>query len=141
MEVEFAFLADAAEAAPNQKLYVLGGGIEKIFAPAFPAIHPSLALVLKLKLLPDECDRVHRLVIELWGPNDQQLTPAISGDVTAQRDADDPARPRSVPLVLNILSLQLPQPGEYTFHIVLNGQRLKSVPLVVHEITTLELDH
>lgn len=140
MEVEFAFLADAAEATPNQKLYVLGGGIEKIYAPSFPATHPSISLVVKLRLHPIECDRVHHLEIELWGPNAQRLGPTVSGDVMAQRDADDPARPRSVPLVLNILSLHIPEPGEYIFQIVLNGQHMKSVPLIVHELTTLDLN-
>lgn len=140
MEVEFAFLADAAEATPNQKLYVLGGGIEKLYAPSFPATHPSIALVVKIRLHPIECDRAHQLLIELWGPNAQRVGPTISGEVSAQRDADDPARSRSVPLVLNILSLQFAEPGEYTFQIVLNGQHMKSVPLIVHELTTLELD-
>jgi hypothetical protein len=45
-----------------------------------------------------------------------------------------------MPLVLNIHSLQLPEPGDYAFHIVVNGQHMKSVALVVHEITTLELE-
>jgi hypothetical protein len=34
--LDFAFLADAAEAEPGRKFYVLGGGIDQLAGPSFP---------------------------------------------------------------------------------------------------------
>ena len=42
-KLDFAFLADAAEAEPDKKFYVLGGGVDSIGAQAFPVVHPHLA--------------------------------------------------------------------------------------------------
>jgi len=47
-DVEFAFLADAAETPPGQKFSVLGGGVTRIGGPAFPLRHPHIALVICL---------------------------------------------------------------------------------------------
>lgn len=131
MEVEFAFLADAAEAPAGSKLYVLGGGIEEIGARVFPATHPHLVFVLKLKLHPAECNRTHALEIEFWDPDGRRLDPAISGQFSAVRDEAFPTRPRFVQLLFNMIGLQLPAPGDYDFHVVVNGQHLKTVPLYV----------
>jgi len=43
MHIEYAFLADAADASPTGKLYVLGGGIDELIVPQFPAVHGRLS--------------------------------------------------------------------------------------------------
>ena len=43
-DIDFAFLADAAETVPGQKFHVLGGGIARIGGRRFPLRHPHLAL-------------------------------------------------------------------------------------------------
>jgi hypothetical protein len=133
MEIEFAFLADAAQAPSGSKLYVLGGGIDELAASAFPAIHPQMVLVLKLKVHPTECNRPHKLEVEFWDPDGRRLGPAISGEFAAQRDETNPTRPRFVQLLFNIAGLQLPAPGDYDFHIVVDGQQMKTVPLYVYQ--------
>ena len=132
MEIEFAFLADAAEVPPNHKLYVMGGGLDKLYARSFPATHPQLAFVLKLRVHPVECERPHKLEIQFWDPDGRRLSPEIRGEFTAQRDPESSTRPTFVQLVFNIVGLQLPGPGDFDFHIVVNGQHLKTVPLYVH---------
>jgi hypothetical protein len=92
-----------------------------------------MALVLRLKVHPVECERMHTLVIEFWDPDGTRIGPTVSGEFSAQRDPEAPTRPRFVPLVLNLVSLQLPSAGDYDFHIIVNGQHLKSVPLYVHQ--------
>ena len=48
-EIDFAFLADAAETQPGHKFNVLGGGITRIGGRTFPLRHPHLALVVGLR--------------------------------------------------------------------------------------------
>ena len=133
MEVEFAFLADAAQAI-NNKLYVLGGGFDRIFAERFPAIHPNIAFVLKLKLHSTEAERQHSLEIELWNPDGQRIGGSLSAVFTAQRHQEDPAQPIFVQLVLNIANLALPAPGDYDFHVIINREHRKAVPLSVRQV-------
>ena len=47
-EIDFAFLADAAETQPGHKFNVLGGGITQIGGRKLPLRHPPPAMVLGL---------------------------------------------------------------------------------------------
>ncbi len=127
MEVEFAFLADAAQA--ESKLYILGAGIEAIRAQQFPAAHPYMSFVLKLRLHPTECDRQHRLEIEVWDPDGNRIGPQLSSQFSAGRHATDPTRPVFVQTVLNIVGMEFSKAGAYAFHIIVNGQHAKTVDL------------
>ena len=49
-DIDFAFLADAAETIPGQKFHVLGGGVARIGGRRFPLRHPHLALVIEHNL-------------------------------------------------------------------------------------------
>lgn len=131
MEVEYAFLADAAQVS-GSKLYVLGGGFNQITAPQFPVLHPYMTLVTKLSLHPMECDKQHKLEIELWDPDGQRLA-VVSGEFSAARQAFDPTKQVFAQLVLNIGNQKFPKPGDYAFHIAANGHHLKTLPLCLIE--------
>ncbi len=64
MELDFAFLADAADVSMG-KLFVLGGAFDTIHVPGFPASHPALAVVIRLLLSPNDLDRKHKLEVLL----------------------------------------------------------------------------
>ena len=68
-EIDYAFLADAAETQPGQKFHVLGGGITRIGGRTFPLRHPHLALVVGLLVTAPETDREHELRIVLLDPD------------------------------------------------------------------------
>jgi hypothetical protein len=138
VEVEYAFLADAADAPPGGKLYALGVGIDQIRTREFPTTHALLAFVVKLKLHPTECDRTHNLEIELWDPDGQRLTPRLSGEFGAARNPEHPTRPVLVQMVLNLFGTTFPRPGEYEFHIIVNHHHLKTVPLYVEQADAAE---
>jgi hypothetical protein len=132
VEVEYAFLADGAQTSSDGKLYVLGGGIDRIFAGQFPATHPIMALVLKIKLHPSECEREHNLELELWDPDGNPIGGKISATFSANRQGG--GRDSFVQLVLNILQQQFPRTGDYGFQIVVDGQHKKTVSLYLEQI-------
>src|SRR5690349_14345754 len=68
-EIDFAFLADAAETIPGQKFHVLGGGISRIAGVQFPLRQPHLALVVGLMVAPGEVEREHELAFAIVDPN------------------------------------------------------------------------
>lgn len=132
MEVEYAFLADAAQTGPDGKLHVIGGGIDRIFSGQFPARHGLLSLVVKLRLHPTECERPHKLEIQLWDKDGHRLGPQIDGEFTAQKQPK--MRPGSLQTVLNLFGMEFPKADEYDFHIIIDGQHRKTLPLYVERI-------
>jgi len=131
MNVEYALLADAAQTSLDGKLYVLGGGIDRIFAEKFPATHPYLSLVLKMELHPAECEREHELEVELWNPDGNPVGGKLSGTFSADRQAG--GRPSFVQLVLNLQSATFEVPGDYAFQIVVDKQLVKSLRLTLEQ--------
>ena len=68
-DIDFAFLADAAETIPGQKFHVLGGGIARIGGRRFPLRHPHLALVIGLQVTAPETEREHEIRFVLLDPD------------------------------------------------------------------------
>src|SRR3954465_6062844 len=89
MELDFAFLADAAE-VPLGKLFVMGGAFDTIHVPAFPATHPMLAVVVRLLFKPHDLDRKHELEILLLDADGKQAA-SSKGDLMMPKSPDAPA--------------------------------------------------
>jgi uncharacterized protein DUF6941 len=128
--LDFAFLADAAEAEPGRKFYVMGGGVDSIGAPAYPVVHPHLALVLRLLVHPAEANRNHVLEIRLMEPDGRELS-KVEGSFSASDEGVSPGREIPMNMVLNFWSTRFEQPGEYGIEIMINNQHMKSLPLTL----------
>src|SRR5262249_11519465 len=64
MELTTAMLADGAQVAQG-KLYILGGQWDRVIVSQFPAQHPSMAVVLVIKVNYNEAPKTCVLTIEL----------------------------------------------------------------------------
>ena len=131
MRLTYAFCADAAQIAPDGKLYVLGGDFEVIHAQEFPAKHPALFLVVKLSVQPPECQREHQLRVELIGPDGHAVTKPIVLSFKAEPNSLYPHKPIGVGLIINFQNLQFQKPGDYAFHVLVDDLELDTVPLVL----------
>jgi hypothetical protein len=130
MDLDFAFLADAADVA-SSKLYVLGGAFDTVYVPQFPATHPALAVVLRLLLGPLDLDRKHKLDIVLLDADGRTIASAPT-ELTVARSPDLPAgwkQPFTLPL--RFLNTPFQHPGHYSIEILVNGTMLKTIPLRV----------
>jgi hypothetical protein len=129
-DIEYAFLADAAEARPGQKFAVIGGGVSRLGGPQFPLRHPHLALVCGLLVTAAELGREHNLEFLLLAPNGQQLSTA-----TATIRAEGPSEGRDTILTfsLDMWNLVFPAAGDYTIRILVDGSERKRLPLVVEQ--------
>lgn len=129
MEIDLAFLADAATVDASGKLNILGI-FDHISVPALPGHHPHLALVLRLAASMGEAG-AHKMKIVLRDPDGSRMM-----DMNAEFQVG-PGTARSggtarVPQVLNIERLVLPKEGRYTFDVSLDGEHHVSIPLYVH---------
>ena len=131
-DIDFAFLADAADAQPGRKFSVLGGGVTQIGGPTFPLRHPHLALVVGLLVTATETGREHELRIALLDPdgNDQGGT-VVNLVAQAQPDRRDAILAMSV----DLWNLEFAAPGDYSFRLLVNGSERKRLPLVLARTT------
>jgi hypothetical protein len=127
-EIEFAFLADAAEVQPGQKFHVLGGGISRLSGPTLPFQHPHLSLVVGLRLTTTERAREHDLEFAVTAPDGTQIA-GSTGKVVAHGPPD----PNDVVLTIavDLWSLTFAVAGQYAVRIMVDGSERKRLPLVV----------
>ena len=127
-EIDYAFLADAAQASPGQKFNVLGGGLDHIGGQTYPLRHPHLALVIGLRVSATELDRAHELRFVLLDPDGREVA-AASSNLTVHGRTD--ARDRPVTLAIDAWNLTFPAPGDYSFRLLVNGSERRRIPLVL----------
>jgi hypothetical protein len=127
-DIEFAFLADAAETLPGQKFHVLGGGVSRIGGRTFPLRHPHLALVVALLVTAPEVDREHEIRFVLLDPDGGEVAGA-TGSLVARGHAD--GRDAVLTFSIDLWNLTFPSPGDYSFRILVNGSERKRLPLLV----------
>ncbi len=127
-DVEYAFLADAAETAPGQKFHVLGGGVSQINGRVFPVIHPHLALVVGLRVSAVEGGREHELRFVLLGPTGQQVAEATGGLKAGTRPD---GRDEIVTFSIDLWNLTFPTPGDYSLRVMVNGSEQRRLALAV----------
>ena len=127
-DIEYAFLADAAQTAPGQKFNVLGGGISRIGGPSFPMRHPHLALVVGLRVTSPETDRPHEIRFVLLDPDGGEVAGA-TGNIVAHGAPD--GRDATLTFSIDLWSLTFPAPGDYSFRLLVNGSELRRLPLEI----------
>lgn len=131
--IDFAFLADAAEAEAGRKFYVLGGGIDSINARTFPAVHPHMSLVMRVLVHPMETEQDHALQIRLIDSDGGELA-RIDGNLSA-RGAPQTGRDIALNMVINMVNTRFERPGDYSLEVLIDGAHQRSVPLRLNELT------
>ena len=131
--LDFAFLADAAEAEPGRKFYVLGGGIDQIAGPEFPLTHPHMSLVMRFIVHPTELGRSHHLEVRLVDADGGEMA-RIEGDI-ATAPSEPIGREVAVNMVINMANTRFEHPGDYGVDIMMNNQFQKSLSLRVAQTT------
>jgi hypothetical protein len=127
-DIDYAFLADAAQTMPGQKFHILGGGITRIGGRSFPLRHPHLALVVGLLVTAPETERPHEIRFVLLDPDGREVAGA-TGSLTAHGQTG--GRDATLTFAIDLWNLTFPAPGDYSFRVLVNGSERKRVPLEV----------
>lgn len=124
MQIE-ALLCDAATVRENL-LHILGGGINRIWRPSFPApLGVDLALVLTLSTV--ETQEQHRIRVVVQTADGRSLA-EIKGEFGISPGPDVRAGERlAVPLVLPLKAVQVPAEGIYSVEVLVDGQLQRSL--------------
>jgi hypothetical protein len=131
MELTTRMLADAAQRTPDGKLNVLGGQFDRLMAPAFPATHPSLAVVLVLSVGYHEALVPHILAIQLTRDGEAKGPGATAGLELGHPPGLTLGAPQSATLVFTFPMVTFEAPGRYEWLVAVDGIPLGSMPLEV----------
>jgi len=125
------FLADAAQASLEGKFSVLGGGVEKIFAPTFPVIQP-LSLLAKLAFDGSEIGEMQRVRVRFASADGSiPILDFVQSITPKQEDPNELAR---VHVVINMIPT-LPRAGRYHVTLSLNDTDIEQLALDVRQQT------
>jgi len=126
VNVQLALVCDHAIIDQHGKLSVLGI-FDRIWVERFPAIHPRLHLVLRLKGRRTEIGD-HTVLIQLVDMQGQEILRG-EGNVAI---GEPPAGILDIEAAA-VLAFDVPleRPGVYTFEIAVDGARAASVPVTV----------
>jgi hypothetical protein len=132
MEWMYLILADGAQ-VQNGKLYVLGGGWDRLQFPEYPKTLP-VAIALGIRVPWGETNRQHTLEIRgLTADNDQELF-RVDGQFETGRPPGTPAgMPMSFQATMQ-LPLHVPGPGQYYLRATIDGRHEHRVPYFAVQI-------
>jgi hypothetical protein len=127
--ISLAVACDYALIDQHGKLSVLGI-FERIWVERFPAVHPRLHLVLRLKGRRTEIGD-HPIVIRLVDDNGREV---LRGDGAVQI-GEPPAGVLEVEAgAVLAFDVPLERPGTYTFEITVDGTLQATVPIAVTQV-------
>src|SRR6266481_1815234 len=131
MHLDFAVVADYALVDQAGKISVLGI-FQHIWVQQFPAMHPQLHLVLRLKGKRTESGS-HGVNIRLVDEHDAELLGG-SGNVNF---AEPPAGVTEIEAAaILVFDVPFPHAGQYRFEITVDGERKANVPITVSQMPT-----
>jgi hypothetical protein len=132
MELEYAFLADAAQVSDG-KTYVLGGGVSVLWRDTFPA-PLGFAIVCQFTYHRTEADSEHDVRFVIMDADGNAVLPDITGQLRVGQPG--PGAPRNVPLVVPLVIVipavpVVQQAGDYGVDVLLDGRHVKNLPFAV----------
>jgi hypothetical protein len=129
VHVDFAVVADYALVDQSGKISVLGI-FQHIWVQQFPAMHPRLHLVLRLKGKRTEVGE-HGVQIRLA---DEEGAEILGGNGTVTF-AEPPAGVVDIEAgAILVFDVPFPHPGVYKFDITVDGEQKAEVPITVTQL-------
>lgn len=113
-------LSDAASVSEG-KLYVHGGGWDRIFTPSFPTTHPSHAIALLIEIAYDEALADHTLAVELIKDGEPLGLKSEARVRVGHAPLQTRGAPTMVPFALTFPMVTFPEAGRYEWVISCDG--------------------
>jgi hypothetical protein len=132
MHVEIFTLCDAATVDAAGKLNILGS-FDRLNAATEPIVHMHCALALKLRFERVE-EGQKRFRLAFVDSDGKAVMSPLDG--TAEVRFQDNDSTSTVSMALGIQQLKLPQFGEYSIDLAIDGRHEASVPLFVKPTTS-----
>jgi uncharacterized protein DUF6941 len=133
MQLVYAFFADAADVGLTGKISLVGGDFETIFVSQVPTLHPQFALVARLLVSPEECEKSHAAHLYYVAPNGTTTMPVVTFQFTPHIVPGREGQPVRYFLVTNLALVVFLELGEHVFHLVVDDKDLGTIPIRVEQ--------
>ena len=130
MRLDWALLANAAEAPPNGLVYILGAGFDTLVRDSFPTPFGGV-IVLRLLTTRLETERPHKLEVHCSDEDGQAVLPQpiLLNLPARQVPVEFPhGWDLAASIVINITSVPINRPGFYKFEILIDDQQVRTLP-------------
>lgn len=128
MKVRWAVLCDYANNTQEGKLNLMGV-FNRIGAARYPAVHSSMALVIKFAVDPAEFGRKQSIIVQLADADGKRLFEAET-EIVIERQSGGP---QEFDNILTLNNVVFPHAGAYAFDVLVNNSAQYSVPLTMVE--------
>jgi len=120
MELVYGFFARYAETTPEGIFNAVGSGFDTIRLDKFPGTVPSLALLVKIKFPPEECNKTHEIKFRLIRPDGSaDVDMGIASVKAVATAAESPGRGNGYSIcLLSIYGAEFPSEGLYEVRIL-----------------------
>jgi hypothetical protein len=122
VEIDFAFLANYAEATPNGLVTAVGAGWDNAWRTSYPTAFSGY-LVARLTLTRQEMSHAHNVELDIVDADGRATVPRISMPI------DPPPAPGArlnMNLLFDLRGVVVPGPGSYNLELGVDGRSLKS---------------
>lgn len=140
LEVNFMILADGAQAVGG-KLYVLGGGWNRLFVPQLPGRPQApFAIAIGVSVPYHLTNRRFALTLELVDADGSVVGDVFTAEFEQGRPPGlRPGTPQSILLALNTFP-EFPSAGRYSFRASIDGEHQRTVDFeVMHQAPIAQL--
>jgi hypothetical protein len=125
-------LADGARQGQDGKLYIFGGQWDRIFAPAVPTSHPTMAVVVVVQVEYNEALREHHIELTLRRADGEPAGPKAIARFNVGHPAGlEPGAPVSFPLALEQQGIVFDSYGRFEWLVELDGNEVGRLPITV----------
>jgi hypothetical protein len=132
MQLTTAMLADGAHVAQS-KLYILGGQWDRLAAARFPVQHPSMTVVLVIKIDYNEAPKTCILNVELMLDGEPMGVKSVGSMSIGHAAGLARGAPQFAPVAITFNNVQFEKPGRYEWVISEGAEVLGQIPLEVVE--------
>lgn len=136
MRIDCALICDAATVREGL-LHVLGGGVTRANRPEFPA-PLGMTLAIRVMIHPTETASEHAMQVLLLAQDGQRVADIGIGFGVSQPDQLAVGEEASLPLTISLGNVMLPDPGAYSFELLIDGIHQVSVPFRAEHVAMPE---
>ena len=130
MRLDWALLANGAEAPPNGLVYILGAGFDTLVRDQFPTPFGGV-IVLRLLTTRLETERPHKVEVHASDEDGRAVLqkPIVLNLPARQVPADYPhGWDLAASIVINLSTVPIERPGFYNFEIMIDDQQVRTLP-------------
>jgi hypothetical protein len=130
VRLDWALLANAAEAPPSGLVYILGAGFDTLIRDQYPTPFGGV-VVLRLQTTRLETERPHKVEVHCADEDGKLVLPQpIVLNLGARQVPPDYPHgwDLSASIVINLTSVPIERPGFYNFEILIDDQQVRTLP-------------